>query len=142
MGGTASTVKAQEAVTENESGGLHFLELHLPSASLGIGSVIAVAVVAILACVLASRVRKWFTRPPRTRGQSRPHHQAASSVVYYSPGDPFPGVSLGLQRGRPQPAFDVERFAAIPPMTPPGASQTASEPPPAAEEEWINLPRP
>lgn len=144
MGAASSSTKAKVAVVSNESGGLHLLEFHVPSASMGLGLVFIVGVIAILACLIATRIRRWFRRRPSQNqshawglpGPSRPHAAPQHSVVYYSPGHPYAGVSLDRQmlRGQNPPplAFDEDRFAtAFPGSTLPTAPETTTSAPEA-----------
>jgi hypothetical protein len=156
MGAASSKTTAKTAFTENEAGGIHLMEIHLPSASMGFGIVIIVAAVAILVCVLATRIKKWFNRqPPSWGNQTLPHDNPSSRVIYYAGGDQFPSLSVGHQRGRQQHrAMDMDRFVAIPPTSNSenasgtgtgtgGTGRSAPEAPPAHDSnEWLNLPRP
>jgi hypothetical protein len=113
-------------------------------ASMGLGFVFIVAVIAILACLIATRIRIWFRRrPSQTQshafghsGRSRPHAGPQHSVVYYAPGHQLAGVSLDRQmlRGQNQPplSFDEDRFTTtFPESTTPMAPETPTVAPAA-----------
>jgi len=86
MGDTVSTPK-DDAIVQNESGGFHIFELHLPSASMGIGLVIMVFVITFLAIGVYSFF-KW--RAQARRQQLREAYPMSRVRHQERPGLPSP----------------------------------------------------
>ena len=80
MGSSSSKTTAKQAEVINERGGLHILEFHLPSASMGIGLVLVVMVIVL--CTLFAVLK--LIRSCR-RQHPPPHVRSYPMVTYSSP---------------------------------------------------------
>lgn len=152
MGGSSSKTEADEAQTINESGGVHLIEFHLASASMGVGSVIIIIIVCVLTFGVlfkcykrCNRQRRWqqpWTDHPRLHHR---HNQPGQSIML----DPrlfqmHPQLPMPIQWQHPiaqQASYDVDRFTTLPRSQPAPRMQATSFEMPvpstsATQEPW------